>query len=86
MAKFTKNIKKGPVPHKVLSDRGVLLEQASQRRHCSSIGFGQTAFVWTNPSGKEVPVKIGQECPKCKKRVRGFNHTEGAHHNGTASR
>lgn len=86
MAKFIKNTKKGPVPHKVLSDRGVHLESSNRASENSNILHGRTAFMWADQGGKEIPVKVGQRCPKCKMRVRGINHESGAHHKGTVTR
>ena len=76
------NKKKGPVQHVVLSDRGVHLEQASQRQHQGSLGFGQPIIVGTNTDGENIIVNQGQKCPRCNKRVRGPNHAEGDHHKG----
>lgn len=84
MANFNKN-KKGPLEHKVLSDRGVHLEQTSLRQQCSSIGFGQKITVGQSDNGDDIIVTQGQKCPKCKKRVRGVNHVDGYHHRGIAA-
>lgn len=68
-------------PHKVLSDRGLNLERANQAQQNSNINSGKVIVV-----GEDVRVEIGQQCPVCKKRVRGLNHAEGAHHKGTVNR
>jgi hypothetical protein len=82
-----RNEKRGPVPHTVLSDRGVYLEQAHQRAQCNSIGFGQVVVLENNDNPElRVTVTIGQRCPKCKMRVRGQNHIEGAHHRGCVTK
>lgn len=82
MANFNRT-KKGPVPHKVLSDRGVFLEQAHDRQQCSSIGFGQKVVVGQNDNGEDIVVTQGQKCPSCRMRVRGPDHVNGMHHRGT---
>jgi hypothetical protein len=76
--------KKGPVEHKVLSDRGVHLEQCSFRQQCSSIGFGRKITVGQDGNGDDIVVTQGQKCPKCRMKVRGPNHAEGHHHRGIA--
>lgn len=86
MAKFTRNTKKGPVPHKVLSERGIHLEQAHQRQQGINIHTGKTVVIGQNDNGEDITVQIGHRCPKCRKRVRGLNHAEGAHHNGGVTR
>lgn len=86
MAKFQKNTKRGPVPHRVLSDRGVHLEQMHQKQQYSNIRHGQSVVIYQNDNGDNVIVKIGQKCPKCNKRVRGPNHAQGAHHLGTVKK
>ena len=78
-----KNEKRGPVKHKVLSDRGVHLEQRNIAATNSSILHGLPAIVGQDAEGKDIMVKIGQKCPKCNMRVRGFNHANGDHHRGT---
>ncbi len=82
MAKFQKKTKKGPVPHKVLSDRGVHLEQMHQKQQDSNIRHGQPVVIGQNDNGDNVIVNIGQKCPKCKRSVRGPNHANGEHHLG----
>lgn len=81
MSKYGNKKKNEPVPHKVLSDRGVHLETAHRASENNNLLHGQTAFMWKNPNGEEVPIKVGQICPKCRKRVRGLHHAEGYHHN-----
>lgn len=86
MAKNQKTTKKGAkVPHKVLSDRGLHLEKSQQALENSNIFHGRSVIVGQNDNGEDVVVKIGQECPKCHKRVRGPNHAEGTHHRGTVA-
>lgn len=80
---MTKSHKRGPVEHKVLSDRGVHLEQRNNSMANSSINHGCPVVVGQDSGGKDISVKIGQKCPKCKMRVRGFKHAEGDHHRGT---
>lgn len=80
MAQIRKT-KKGPVPHKVLSDRGEHLDQAHQRQHRSNICAGETVVV-----DGDTRIEIGQQCPTCKRRVRGHNHVNGDHHKGTVKR
>ena len=82
MERKTKHTKRSAVPHKVLSDRGVHLVRSNRATENSNIHHGKTAFVWRNPNGEEVAVKVGQICPKCQKRVRGVNHEAGMHHKG----
>ena len=83
MAQFNrKNTKRGPLEHKVLSDRGVHLEQAHQRQGSSSLGFGQKIIIGENDNNEDIVVTQGQKCPKCKMRVRGPNHVDGTHHRG----
>lgn len=83
MAKtISKNEKRGPVPHKILSDRGVHLEQCRITSENSNLMHGMPAFSFMDNSGKSVSVLIGQQCPVCKKRVRGLNHENGDHHKG----
>ncbi len=74
--------KGGTVPHKVLSDRGVFLEKAHQATASSSIHYGRSVVVCQNGCGDDIIVKIGQRCPSCRRRVRGPNHVNGAHHRG----
>lgn len=74
--------KKTSVPHKVLSDHGVRLEEAHKRQHCGSIGYGQKVVIGQNNDGTDIIVKQGQRCPDCRKRVRGPNHADGMHHKG----
>lgn len=85
MAKHSGQNKKGPVPHKVLSDRGVFLEQRHNVSENSNIHHGATAFSFLNDSGQLINVKVGQQCPVCKKRVRGIKHEDGDHHKGISS-
>jgi len=82
MAKKQKNTKKGPVPHQVLSDRGVHLEQAHHRQQGSNVHHGEPIVIGQDDEGKDIVVKVGQRCPVCQKRIRGLNHLEGAHHAG----
>ena len=82
MAKFQKNEKRGPVPHKVLTDRGVYLEQRHTATQNSSIHHGKSAVIGQKDDGSDIVAKIGQKCPNCRFRVRGVNHAEGAHHRG----
>ena len=87
MAKFhKKNEKRGPVTHKVFSDRGLRLERASSASQCSSLNYGQSVIVGQKSDGQDVVVKIGHKCPTCRFRVRGFNHAEGAHHKGMVNK
>ncbi len=86
MAKFIKKTHKKPVPHKVLSDRGVLLENAHLNGQGTSVSRGQVAVIGEKEDGSPITVDIGDRCPKCRKRVRGPNHAEGSHHNGTVKR
>ena len=74
MASRSKN-KNIPVPHSVLSDRGVHLEHSHKSQHGSNINSGQNAVI-----GENYCVKIGSKCPECGFRVRGLKHAEGAHH------
>ena len=71
------NDKRGSVPHKVLTDRGVHLEQANQRQQGSNIHTGKMA-----DGGEGIRIQIGSRCPSCGKRVRGLNHVNGDHHRG----
>lgn len=72
----------GPVPHEILTDRGVMLERAHLAQHDSNIHYGQSVVVNQDGAGNDIAVKIGQKCPVCQKRVRGLNHIEGDHHKG----
>lgn len=76
-----KNAKKSPVPHNVLSDRGVHLEQAHQRHQGSNILAGTVVKI-----SEKVSVKVGEICPVCKKKVRGIDHVNGIHHRGLVKR
>ena len=81
------NEKHGSVPHEILSDRGVRLEQAHQAQQNSNTNYNQRVIIGQlDDSGKDIRVPIGTKCPKCKKRVRGLNHANGAHHLGTGIR
>lgn len=82
MAKFIKKTKKGPVQHKVLSDRGVLLENAHLQGQGICVNRGQSAVIGEKEDGSPMTVDIGDSCPKCRMKVRGPNHAEGDHHNG----
>jgi len=82
MAKDKKNTKRGLVPHKVLSPRGEWLERANVARQNSNINNGAPIVIGQDDEGKDIVVKVGQRCPVCKKRIRGLNHLEGAHHTG----
>ncbi len=83
VAKFNKDSGKGkPVPHKILSARGNHLIASQVASQCSSLSYGKSAVVGQNGDGEDIVVKIGQHCPKCRFRVRGMNHAEGAHHKG----
>ncbi len=86
MAKFIKKTKKGPVPHKILSDRGVLLENAHLDGQGGSVNRGQSAVIGEKEDGSPITVAIGDSCPKCRMKVRGPNHAQGSHHNGKVKR
>ena len=86
MAKFIKKTKKGPVPHKVLSDRGVLLENAHLSGQGNCLNRGQSAVIGENRDGGPITADIGDHCPKCGMKVRGLNHAQGIHHLGTVKR
>lgn len=77
--------KKKSVPHRVLSDRGVNLEQAHLRQQDSRVG-SRTAVIIQDTIGNDISVALGQKCPVCKMRVRGKNHASGAHHRGTVKK
>lgn len=81
MAKSTnRNEKRGPVPHKILSDRGVHLDKTHRMSQSNNINHGMTAFSFLKDNGDCVFVKVGEKCPICKKSVRGINHENGDHH------
>ncbi len=83
MAKFRgKPEKHGPVPHKVFTDRGLTLERINQSQQNTNINYGQSVVVDQDSEGRDISVKIGSKCPKCRKRVRGLNHADGDHHKG----
>lgn len=86
MARNKKNTKKGPVPYKILSDRGVHLQQVHQRQQGSNIHTGEMVVIGQDDKGKDIIATVGQRCPICNKRIRGLNHTEGAHHQGNVPR
>ncbi len=77
-----KKEKNGPVPHKILNDRGLRLERANLSRQPSNINHGKSIVVGQDGGGNDILAKIGSECPKCRKRIRGLNHAEGDHHKG----
>jgi len=57
-----------------LTERGVHLEQAAVRQHCSGINHGMQF------EADGLKLTIGSRCPKCRMRVRGLNHHKGHHH------
>lgn len=73
--------KREPIPQKVISERGMQLEQAHQRQQGSNINAGMEVVIT-----EDIRVKVGQRCPICKKRVRGLNHVNGNHHKGLVAR
>lgn len=80
MAKFHKSSTKGKtVPHKILTERGEHLSKTHLASQGGSINRGQSIVIENG-----VVVQIGEQCPKCRKRVRGLNHTDGNHHRGVA--
>ena len=81
MASNRRETKTGPVPHSVLSDRGVHLEQAHLRHENSDILDGVSVRITD-----DITVKVVETCPVCKKKVRGINHAEGIHHRGVVKR
>ena len=84
MAKFQN--KRGPIPRKVFSDRGLHLEKSSIAQQNSNIHHGEKVLIGQDAQGQPMFVKVGEECPKCRKRVRGLNHVNGDHHRGIVSR
>ncbi len=86
MARTSESKKRGPVPHKIFSDRGLRLEKAHTAQECSNIHYGKPVVIGQDEQGDDIRVNIGDVCPKCRKKVRGFNHEEGAHHRGTVKR
>jgi len=68
-----------------VSERGVWLIDANNNRQNSNIKHGKVVVVGQDNSGDDIKTKIGNQCPKCKFRVRGMNHANGAHHNGTVA-
>jgi len=66
---------------KVLSDRGVHLEHVHNARQCSSVHYGKNIVIGQDDNGKDILAPIGSRCRVCGMRIRGFDHTSGAHHN-----
>lgn len=84
MAKFRgKQEKRSLVPHKVFTDRGLILERTHQAQQNTNINHDQSVVVGQDNEGKDISVKIGSKCPICNKRVRGLNHVNGDHHKRT---
>jgi len=87
-----KDVQKGAVPHKVMSDRGVHLAQAHQRQYNANIRLQRSRLNTTqvvigqDENGDDIRVEFGSICPKCKMRVRGPNHASGMHHRGVVPR
>ena len=87
MTRTTNNtVNRGPVPHKILSDRGIHLERCRIQAENSNLMHGMTAFSFLDDNNQSIEVKIGQKCPICKNRVRGLNHENGDHHKGISIR
>jgi len=78
---MTKHSKEDSAPHTIISERGMFLEQAHQRQQNSNVNTGMDVVIT-----EDIRVKIGQRCPTCKRRVRGLNHVNGAHHRGMVFR
>lgn len=78
---MAKPAKKGPVPHKILSDRGLHLSRCNETPTLNIL-HGQTAFMHPNSNGKDVSIRVGDKCPICRKKVRGLLHKDGNHHKG----
>ncbi|KKN91187.1 hypothetical protein LCGC14_0220530 [marine sediment metagenome] len=76
----------GPIVHKVFNDRGLHLERVHLDSLGSNLNHGRPVVIGQGENGEDISVKIGQKCPRCKMRVRGFNHANGAHHKGTVVR
>jgi hypothetical protein len=78
----SKNHEQGPILHKVLSPRGEWLERANAASQNINIHNNTQIVIRQDDEGKDIVVKVGQRCPVCKKRIRGLNHLDGAHHAG----
>jgi len=59
------------------TERGLGLLRSVEASYRCSPNFGKVSF---KIGDREL--KVGDVCPQCKKRVRGLNHKEGAHHEG----
>lgn len=80
-----KKSKNSPVSVNI-SERGLQLEKANQAQQNNNVHNGTMVVIGQTENGGDISIAVGNQCPICKKRVRGLHHASGMHHKGTVPR